>query len=454
MIQKFLTRFVGESYQARSFRGSAFTFLQFGAQNFLRLASNLILTRILFPEAFGLMALTQVLIAGVSLFSVIGIRGSIIQEGRETTPSFLHTAWTIAVLRGIFLTLVILLVAKPFSGFYAEPMLFGLLMINGWVPAIRGFTSIRMLTAQREIQLGRLTAITIGVQALALLIMVGLAWWMQTVWALAIGNVVNAALLVVASHVFLPGPRDRFGFDRKAGMEIFNFGRWIILATIAAFFIQQGDKAVLGKFVSLETLSLYNIAFFLAAVPAAFGLALIDRVIYPLYARRPPAESEANRRKIFKARWGITGLLMAGSIVLALIGDPLVHILYDPRYEAAGAMLALIALASLPGIVVQSYEKLPLAAGHSARFAIYKITYAMIDLAFLCLGVIYFGIGGAIAARAIAVLVSYPLLILAIRPYKGWDVRHDAIYFSLAGLATITIFWFAGATTAPLFVTG
>lgn len=60
--------FDGDSLKARAMRGSALTFLNFGGAMFLRLASNLILTRILFPEAFGLMALVQVVILGLGMF--------------------------------------------------------------------------------------------------------------------------------------------------------------------------------------------------------------------------------------------------------------------------------------------------------------------------------------------------------------------------------------------------
>ncbi len=44
-----------------------------GGQQFLRLASNLILTRLMFPEAFGLMALIQTFMVGLQMFSDIGI---------------------------------------------------------------------------------------------------------------------------------------------------------------------------------------------------------------------------------------------------------------------------------------------------------------------------------------------------------------------------------------------
>jgi len=50
---------------ARTLRSIAWLMLNYGGAQVLRLASNLILTRILFPEAFGLMALVSVVTSGL-----------------------------------------------------------------------------------------------------------------------------------------------------------------------------------------------------------------------------------------------------------------------------------------------------------------------------------------------------------------------------------------------------
>ena len=62
----------------------------------------------------------------------------------------------------------------------------------------------------------------------------------------------------------------------------------------------QADRAVLGRHVSLAELGVYNIAFFMASVPTLLAQAMVGRIIFPLYARRAPADSSENRRKINK----------------------------------------------------------------------------------------------------------------------------------------------------------
>ena len=106
MTGALLSRFRGASLTARVMRSSALTVGGFAFSQGLRLASNLILTRLLFPEAFGLMALVSVFMMGLQQFSDVGVSPAILQSKRGDERDFLDTAWTIQVLRGAGLFLV------------------------------------------------------------------------------------------------------------------------------------------------------------------------------------------------------------------------------------------------------------------------------------------------------------------------------------------------------------
>ena len=91
------------SLAARALRASAITMGGFVASQALRLASNLVLTRLLFPEAFGLMALVTVFVMALVMLSDIGTGPAIMGSRRGDDPAFLDTAWTIQILRGAIL---------------------------------------------------------------------------------------------------------------------------------------------------------------------------------------------------------------------------------------------------------------------------------------------------------------------------------------------------------------
>jgi len=441
MLQRIKTVASGDGMTAKAIRSSGFTVLKLGGQNFLRLTSNLVLTRLLFPEAFGIMAIVQVVLTGVAMFSDFGIKGSIVQDERGDDPDFLNTAWTFQILRGFVLGTVVLLAAEPIADFYETPILADLLMVAAIVPVIQGFASTRLATASRKLFIGRMVGLHLGAQFTGILVMIALAWWLETVWALVIGSLVSPFLVTALSHVVVPGIRNRVMVERDALGRIFGFGKYIFLATIAGFFVSQGDKAILGKFVSLNDLAIYNIAFFLASVPILLANALNQAVIFPLYARRPPSASENNRRKINKARFLVTAALVGALCCLALVGDWLVRALYDSRYYGAGPLMILIALAALPRVVVSSYASLPLAAGESDRYAAILTMGAVLQLGLIFLGARSFGVVGVILAPFLAALLFYPVIVLAVRKYRGWDPRHDALYYAIALVAGTVIFW-------------
>src|SRR5579862_3244895 len=104
-------------------RGTVWTIVGFGSSQVLRLAFNLILTRLLFPELFGLMALVWAILYGITLFCDIGIGPAVVRDPHGDTPVFLNTAWTLQILRGFGFALLCLLLAYPAAFFYGDARL-------------------------------------------------------------------------------------------------------------------------------------------------------------------------------------------------------------------------------------------------------------------------------------------------------------------------------------------
>ncbi|MBE0414691.1 oligosaccharide flippase family protein [Yoonia sp.] len=439
---KRLTRLLqGDALKARAARSAIWTIGSMAGSQFLRLASNLILTRLLFPEAFGMMALVQIFITGLAMFSDIGIRASIIQNDRSDEPAFLNTAWTLQVFRGVMLWLFACAIALPVAALYDEPMLAQLLPVAGLTALIGGFTPTRVNTANRDLVMGRITLIDIGTQAVGIVVMVILAWLLQSVWALVFGAILSALIKQVLYMVLMPGHRNRLEIDRSAMGELVHFGKWIFLSTALGFMINHADRAILGKFITLEMLGIYSIGFFLASVPLLLAQPLASKIIFPLYKQRPPWESADNQRKIFHMRWWLTGALLAIAAVLVLTGDLLVRFLYDTRYTLAGPILVLMVISQLPLVILASYDQILLAAGDSKRFMTRIAITAFTRTALLILGVMQFGLTGAILAPGLAALLVYPVLISAVRRYDGWDPKHDMVYGAVALVIAVAGLW-------------
>lgn len=432
-MTSFLRQFSGSNLGARVRRGTLWSFVQFGGAQALRFASNLILTRLLFPEAFGLMALIQVILTGLELFSDTGTNTSIVQHNRGDEQSFLDSAWTIQVIRGALLWGLTILLAHPVAAMYDQPMLADVLPVAGLSLLIAGFRPTSAATATRHLTLGKLTVVTFGVQIASIAFTIYLAWLLQSEWALVFGSVFTAALTVLAYRIFLPGPANKFHLEQEAFWQIFHFGKWIMLATAAGFAINQGDRVILGFYISLEDLGIYNIGYMLASVPMVLLFSMQQKVIVPIYRMKPPGDSISNRNAIFRARRLLTLGTLFILVFLSYVGPPLVNFLYDFRYEIAGPIITLFSFSLVPVICLNSVVPALIGLGDSRRAFYVTLITAIFQTVFMLSLLEMFGMFGAILAPGLAILASYPARVIFSLRYNVWDPLQE-IWFTLAGL--------------------
>ena len=130
--------------------GAIWTVGGFGASQAVRVATNIILTRLLAPELFGLMVIVNTLRTGVELFSDIGISQNIVYSHRADDPSFYNTAWTLRIIRSVGMFFMLVIIAIPTARFYDFPTLAYILPFTGMALLILGFEFDQSAFATKE----------------------------------------------------------------------------------------------------------------------------------------------------------------------------------------------------------------------------------------------------------------------------------------------------------------
>ena len=110
---------------ATSIRGGAWSIGGYVSTQVLRTVATLVLARhFLGPETFGLVGLVGVFVAGLGMFSELGILASVVQHPRGDDPKFLNTAFSIQAGRGLAIWVAATLAAYPIALFYKQPEIF------------------------------------------------------------------------------------------------------------------------------------------------------------------------------------------------------------------------------------------------------------------------------------------------------------------------------------------
>ena len=422
------------SLKQRALRGSVWTFTGYGTSQILRLGSNLLLTRLLFPEAFGLMALVQAFMIGLEMFSDVGIGPSIIQNKRGNDPAFLNTAWTLQVFRGLALWICACLIAWPAARFYSEPMLRQLLPVVGLTSLIAGLNSTKLATSNRQMMLGRLTLIELGTQVLSLTVMIVGAWMYRSVWALVVGGIVGALAKMILSHIAFEGEKNRFHWEREAFKELHRFGRWIFFSTALGFIASQGDRLIIGRLMDVRFLGVYTVALTLSLLPSEVIRQSAGRVLFPSYAELIRDRPERLYRILRKSRLIMLALSWSGSLVLIVFGEKLIGLLYDGRYADAGWMLQILTIGTLGNILGLSYDGILLATGKTFTLSIILATQICVKVAAMFLGAYWGGQHGVIISLACVSWIVYPVEAICFARLSLWQPEVDLPLIALASV--------------------
>lgn len=429
-----------KSLKQRVYQSGSWTMAGYGINQGLRLGGNLILTRLLFPEAFGMMAIIQAVFYGAHMLTDVGIAASIVQKDRGNDPVFLNTAWTIQIVRGAIVWAGLCALSLPLAYFYNEPLLAIMLPVSGFGAVIVGFSSTKLHTAQRNLEAARVTQIEIGTYALGLLCTIYLAWLTQSVWALVWGGIFASFLRMFASHVALHGINNKFAWDHETVTHLKGFGRWIMLSSALTFVSVEGARLLIGAILDMRQLALFTLAstmslMFWQAIEQVAG-----RVFFPAYAEIQRSNPDNLRNTLFKARLAVILPSWGFAAIFVFWGTQVMDFLYDARYHESGIMLEQLAAGTLVASIWGSYSGVLLALGKVATMTALTAMQVILQFSFMLLGYHYGAGAGLVIGVAAANWLVYPFFAIALFRNKLLHPKLD-FFFLCASLFIVISNW-------------
>lgn len=427
-------------------RGSAWTIVGYGASQVLRLLSMVILARhLLGPTAFGLVALVNVFISGLTLISDLGIGTDVIQHRRGDEPEFINTAFLLSAARGILLWVIASALAYPFAMFYHQPALGMLALVAALSVPIQGFGSGSVWKLYRQVRLESLTLLRIGAELGGLVVSVVWAMYSPTAWSLVVGRVATELFFTAGTHV-IGDVRPTLKWDKAAGRDILLFGAGMFASSATYFFVGEGERLVVGKVVTIAVLGCFSLALSITSAASSGLQRVISQVFYPMIAssvRTGPAYVAAQFKK---ARLLVLLLTVLIAVVFILGGNWIVATLLGPKYASAGWMLQLLGFRAALEVFTSVTTQMLFALGISRYAAASNLAKLVFLAVGLTIALTKYGFYEALWVLAVAPVAAYIPSLWGVRQNFRPILRLEVVTFgvllccSLAALAVLKIF--------------
>lgn len=420
--------------KAKSIKAAYWTFGSYAVSQGIRFGSNLLLTRLLAPEFFGVMSIVTVFMIGLGMFSDIGLGQNIIQSERSKDQVFLDTAWTLQIIRGLVLWVFCVVAAYPLSIFYHEPILVWLIPVTGLSALISGFNSTSLFIANKNLIFKKISLLEFYSQILSVIITVAIAYFFHSIWALVIGSLFGVVLKTIASHVWFEDTRNKLHWDIEQFKYLMSFGGWIFLSTVIGFFINSSSTLILGKLITMADLGMYSLALSLAKIVEQIYNQVDNKILLPILANIKHLDITEMRQRIFKIKLAVIGAFLPPLWILILFGQQIIDLVFDHRYHNAGWILSLYGLSTVP-MIISAIGPFYLANGNSKLFMKITLIKGVMYFLAILIGWTLGASNGVIISMALYTYLTYIIEVMIQRQYSVWFPKIDIA----ALLATLVI---------------
>ena len=305
----------------------------------LSLLTTIVLARLLAPADFGLVAMAAVVIGFIELFKDLGTATAVIQR-KDPSQALLASVFWLNAGFGLAAAMVLYLLAPLLGAFYREPQVIPIMQMLSLSFLLSGLSNVQMSLLERNLEFYKLACIEIGTALFATLVGITAAVLDQGAWSLVYqmlaGNFLGTLLLWGASLW-----RPSWQFDWQEIRSVMGFSLNLTVGNIFNYFARNADKLLIGRFLGMQDLGYYDLAYRLMLFPLQGISAVIGRVMFPLYSRMQDDAGQFGRTylKVASAIALISFPLMLG---LTALTGPFVLTLFGPAWTPVIPLLLIL----------------------------------------------------------------------------------------------------------------
>jgi len=273
----------GKSLSQRVVRGGFWVFSLRIVNRGFSLIRLIILARVLAPHDFGLMGIALLTMSTLETFSQTGFQQALIQKKKDI-KSYLDSTWTVLILRGFVLFVILYFIAPYAAVFFNTPEAKPIIRVIGFSILFQAFTNIGITYFKKELEFNKEFIYQFAGTLADFIVAVSAVLILRNVWALVLGLLAGNAARCFVSYLIHPY-RPHLSSNLGKAKELFGFGKWILGSSILIFLITQGDDIFVGKLLGATMLGFYQLAYRISNMPATEITHVISQVTFPAYSK-------------------------------------------------------------------------------------------------------------------------------------------------------------------------
>lgn len=383
----------------------------------IQMVSVIVLSRMLPPSDFGLVAMVTVVVSLGELLRDFGMTTSGLRARTLSHAQGSNLFWVSSTL-GLAGAALVAASAPLLVVTYDEPRLYALTPVLAVTVLLNGFQAQLQVQLARSFKYGTLVATDIGAQTLGFVVAVLGVFAGWGYWALAVQSLTAAFSLLVLRWIasgWVPMRPTRGAGSRALLVSGADFG----LAYGLQFVASNTDTVMIGALWGATPLGLYNRAYQLLTMPVSRLLAPLMNVVVPtINAVRDEGGN------VLKQYLRIQSLVGMGSIgifaVAAGSASSLIPLVLGSQWEASVPLFQILALGGLALGLSQVSYWIFVTEGKSRELLKYNVVTKTMTVVLVVLGSLV-SVEGAAWAYAVALLICWPINVVWLWKTAGID---------------------------------
>ncbi|MDQ0838824.1 lipopolysaccharide biosynthesis protein [Sphingomonas faeni] len=401
----------------------------------LRIAVVGVMARLLAPDDFGVVAISNIFVEFARMIATTGMSQSIVHM-KDLTTNHIRTAFTSSLAVGVVTMMMVIVASSTIAAFFSLPDLEGVLYVSSVIPPIMAASTISSKLLERAhifkpIAKSNIIAY-VGAQVV---VGIPIAFAGGGYWALIIPQVVGALLQSII--LMRAQPHDMsLHFGRLEYKDLMKLGTGFGLQRFANFFAQRGDYFVVGKLLGPTELGRYERSYVLMNLSNSLLASMLNTVLFPAFAR--VAHDHARfRRAYIKCMQLTASITLPISVVCVAQAREIVETLLGSRWLDATTPFAILA----GGIFARTCYKVAGSAGNGLGLAYQnafsQVLYAVCVIGGAAIGLIW-GINGVAVSTLTSIAIVFILLNNSVIRHVGLTWL-DMLKAFLPGIASAAL---------------